>query len=295
MATQTRHVGLAIIGFIALILSLNTFYTLSQYQQGLVLAFGKPVKVVKEPGLHAKIPFYHNVEYFDKRLLGINAEPKEVIALDQKRLIVDAFLRYRITDPLKFRQTVRDERGIASRMSSIMESSLRQVLGNYPLSEIISGKRAKIMQEVRKLVDEQANQATGGGKTTGGFGIQIVDVRVMRADLPKENSQDIYRRMRAEREREAKEHRALGEEEAQKIRSRADKERSLLMAEAQKKSDIMRGEGDAKASRIFAEAANKDPDFFAFYRSMQAYRKTINKDDTTVLMSPSNEFMRYLR
>jgi membrane protease subunit HflC len=288
------------IAFIVLVIFLlaNSLFIVSQTNQALVLQFGKPERVEKTPGLKVKIPFIQNVEYFDNRLLDFEAESKEVIAADQKRLIVDAFVRYRIVDPLRFKQSVGDERTMRSRLNSILESSLRQALGNVPLSAVISEKRAELMQQIRGLVNEQAM----GGKvadsatdeTTGGFGIEVVDVRIKRADLPPANSEGIFKRMQTEREREAKEFRAQGAEDAQKIRSQADKERTILLAEAQKKAEILRGEGDSEATRIFAESFGQDQDFFQFYRTMQAYRKTLSPKDTTMVVSPDNEFLKYL-
>ncbi len=291
------------VGFIAFVVVLfvlaNTLFVVDQTEQALVLQFGKPVRVVQSPGLSAKMPFVQNVEYFDKRLLDFDGEPKEVIAADQKRLIVDAFLRYRITDPLRFKQAVADERTMRSRLNSILESSLRQALGNVPLSEIISGKRAELMQQIRTLVNDQAH----GGKIkigsedktiAGGFGIEVVDVRIKRADLPPANSDGIYKRMQTERKKEANQFRANGAEDAQKIRSTADKERTVIIAEARKQAEMTRGEGDGEATRIFANAFGKDQDFFQFYRTLQAYRKTLNRNDTTLVMSPDNEFLKYM-
>lgn len=282
----------------AIFLLFNSAFVVSQTNQALVLQFGKPERVVKEAGLNFKIPFFQNVEYFDKRLLDFNAASKEVIAADQKRLIVDAFVRYRITDPLRFKQTVGNEMTMRSRLNSILESSLRQVLGSVPLATVLSEKRSEIMDNIRNLVNLQAigKKVEGGADnlTQGGFGIEVVDVRIKRADLPPANSEGIYKRMQTEREREAKEFRAKGAEDAQKIRSQADKERTIILAEAKKKAEITRGEGDGKATKIFADSFGRDEDFFQFYRSMQAYKKTLNKKDTTMIMSPDNEFLKFM-
>jgi modulator of FtsH protease HflC len=285
---------------VGLFLLANSLFVVRQTEQALVLQFGKPIRAEQTPGLKFKTPFIQNVEYFDKRLLDFDAESKEVIAADQKRLIVDAFVRYRITDPLRFKQTVADERTMRSRLNSILESSLRQVLGSVPLSEMISEKRPEIMQDIRELVNAQAMGAKApavegeAATTKGGFGIEVVDVRIKRADLPPANSEGIYKRMQTEREREAKEFRAKGAEDAQKIRSQADKERTIILAEARKKADILRGEGDGQATKIFGDAFGQDQDFFQFYRTLQAYRKTLNQKDTTVIMSPDNEFLKYM-
>jgi modulator of FtsH protease HflC len=281
-----------------LFVAANSLFVVSQTEQALILQFGKPVRVVQEPGLNGKVPFVQNVEFYDKRLLDFDAESKEVIAADQKRLIVDAFVRYRITDPLRFKQTVGNEATMRSRLNSILESSLRQVLGSVPLSAVLSEKRSEMMDDIRSLVNAQAMgiKVEGGDDniTKGGFGVEVVDVRIKRADLPPANSEGIYKRMQTEREREAKEFRAKGAEDAQKIRSQADKERTILIAEAQKKAEITRGEGDGQATKIFADAFGQDADFFQFYRSMQAYRKSLDKGDTTMVLSPDNEFLKFM-
>lgn len=272
----------------------NAMFVVDQTNQALVLQFGKPERVEQEPGLKFKLPFIQNVEFYDKRLLDFEAETKEVIASDQKRLRVNAFVRYRITDPLRFKQSVADERTMRSRLNSIVESSLRQALGNVSLATIISEKRSLLMQQIRDLVNAQAQGVKGENGTEGGFGIDIVDVRIKRADLPPANSEGIYKRMQTERTRAANQYRAQGAEDAQKIRSQADKERTILLAEARKKAEILRGEGDGEATRIFAESFGQDPDFFQFYRSMQAYRKSMSAKDTTLVMSPDNDFLRYM-
>jgi membrane protease subunit HflC len=279
-------------GLILLFLISNSLFVVDQTEQALVLQFGKPERVEKTPGLKFKAPFIQNVEFYDNRLLDFDAEPKEVIAADQKRLIVDAFVRYRIVDPLRFKQAVADERTMKSRLNSILESSLRQAMGNVPLAAVISEKRSELMQEIRSLVNEQAQ---GAKDNPGGFGIEVADVRIKRADLPPANSEGIYKRMQTERTREANQFRAQGAEDAQKIRSQADKERTIILANAHKQAEIARGEGDAQATKIFADASGQDPDFFQFYRSLQAYRKTLSQKDTTVIMSPDNsEFLKYM-
>ncbi len=275
--------ALAIAAVIIGIAGFNSLYTVHQVQQVLLLQFGEPVGVVREPGLKFKIPFVQDVTYIDKRILDLDAPPEEVIASDQKRLVVDAFARFKITDPLKFYQTVGNEAVARSRMGSLINSNLRQVLGSEAFSTVLSGKRDALMKRIRDLVNEEAKD----------FGIFIVDVKIKRADLPQANSQAIYRRMQTERLREAAEFRAQGAETAQRIRSRADREKTVLIAEAQKQSEILRGEGDGKAVKIFADAFGKDKDFFAFYRSMQAYGKALGTDDTTMVLSPDSEFFRF--
>jgi len=289
---------LTVAGFAAvalLFVLFNASFIVNQTEQALVLQFGKPIRAVQKPGLHFKMPFVQNVEFYDKRLLDFNAESKEVIAADQKRLIVDAFVRYRITDPLRFKQAVADERTMRSRLNSILESSLRQVIGGVPLADVISQKRPEILERIRGLVNEQAmGRGDASGARDGGFGIDVVDVRIKRADLPPANSEGIYKRMQTERDREAKDFRAQGAEDAQKIRSQADKERTILLAEARRKAEVVRGEGEGTAAKIFAGAFGQDQDFFKFYRSMQAYKKTLNQKDTTVILSPDSEFLKYL-
>ena len=274
-------------------------FVVNQTQQALVLSFGKPIRVEQKPGLKFKLPFVQNVEFYDARLLDYDAESKEVIAADQKRLIVDAFVRYRITDPLRFKQTVGSETVMKSRLNSILESSLRQVIGEFPLSAVISEKRAQTMNQIKALVNAQTRGISVGigneqKEQARGFGIEVVDVRIKRADLPPANSEGIYKRMQTEREREAKEFRARGAEDAQKIRSQADKERTIIIAEAKKQSEILRGEGDKEATKIFAQSFGQDAEFFGFYRSMQAYRKSFNKDDTTMVLSPKSDLLKYM-
>lgn len=291
--------GLLIGAGVAAFLLVSSVYTVSQVEQALVLRFGKPVRVVQDPGMHLKLPlFFENVEFYDLRLLDFDAESKEVIAADQKRLIVDAFIRYRITDPLKFKQTVANERTMRSRLNSILESSLRQVIGGIPLSAVVSEQRSAVMQRIKELVNAQAAGGELGENgeilpgASGGFGIEVVDVRIMRADLPQANSESIYRRMQTEREREAKEFRAKGAEDAQKIRSQAEKERTILIAEARKQAEILRGEGDAEAIRVLARATGQDAEFYGFYRTLQAYRKSLAPADTTLILTPGTGFLR---
>jgi len=264
------------------IIFLGSVYIVDETEQAIVLQFGEPQSGIKKAGLHFKRPFFlQNVVKMDKRILDLNAEPRELIAADQKRLIVDAFAKFRITNPLKFYQTVRNEFGIRTRLNSILDSRLREVLGSVPLSTLLTGERSDIMRQIKDNVN----------KETEGFGIDVVDVRIMRADLPEENSKAIFKRMQTEREREAKEFRAQGAEEAQRITSRAERDRTVLLAEAEKKAQILRGEGDAEATNIFAEAFGKDPEFFNFYRSMQAYRMTLKKENTSMILSPESDFL----
>jgi membrane protease subunit HflC len=279
---------LAILAVIVLAIGVVTFsslYTVHQTRQALVLQFGEPKRVITVPGMHAKIPFIQEVIYIDRRILAYDAPAEEVIASDQKRLVVDAYLRYRILDPLRFFQTMQTEERGRQRLNTILTSSLRQVLGSVPLATLLTIERSKLMRDATARTDELARD----------FGITVVDVRVKRADLPEANSQAIYARMKTEREREAREFRAQGAEISQRIRSRADREKTVLIAEAQKRAQITRGEGDGKAVKIFADAFGKDPDFFNFYRTMEAYRESLSGEDTTLVLSPDSEFFSFFR
>jgi modulator of FtsH protease HflC len=260
-----------------------TLFTVHQTQQALVLEFGKPKRLITQPGLHYKIPFIQNVEYFDKRLLDLDSSPQEVIASDQKRLVVDAFARWRITDPLLFFQSVGDERGARLRLGAFLEASLRRVLGSSSFEAVVRDKRQALMEDITRQVNTEAK----------GLGIIVADVRIKRADLPEANSQAIYRRMQTERQRQASEIRAQGEEASRRIRANADRQVTVLKAEATGESERIRGDGDAEKNRVFADAFNQDPDFFAFYRSMQAYEGALKAGDTRLLLSPDSEFFQY--
>lgn len=265
-----------------LILGLNSLFTVEQHEQAIVFQFGKIIRVIKEPGLKFKIPLVNKVTYYDKRILNVTVDDKEIIAKDQKRLIVNAFAKYQIIDAKKFYQSVRDEYGIKIRLNSILDSSLRQTLSEAPLSALLTSKRSELMRRIQQVVNAQSS----------GFGIDVIDVRISRADLPKENSQAIYKRMQTDREKEAREFRAEGEEEAQRIKSRADREVIVIIAEAQKNANILKGEGDAQATKIFADAINTDPSFFNFFRSMQAYKKTLSNRDSLII-SPDSKFFKF--
>ncbi len=272
-----------IIIFFFIILAYNSLFFVEQRIQALVLQFGEPVKVIKAPGLNFKIPLAQNVVRFDKRIILFDNSAEEIIAADKKRLIVDAFVRYKIIDPLKFYQTVRFEAALNNRLGSVVNNSLRAVLGRVPLKDVISDRRELLMQEVSELVSVEAAQ----------FGISIEEVRIIRADLPSENSEAIYRRMQTERQQEAAQIRAIGEEKARFIRAESEKNKTVLLAEAQRDGEILRGEGDAEKNRILGEAFSIDPDFFSFYRAMQAYSKALTEGDTTMVLSPKGEFFEY--
>lgn len=267
------------------VLGSSALFTVHQTQQALVLQFGEPRRVVSEPGLQFKLPFVQNVEYVDKRLLHLDSLRFEAIASDQKRLVVDAYLRYRIVDPLLFYQSVRTQLSADARLQTILESALREALGTAPLIDIVSSQRELLMQRATEATDAQARN----------FGIEIADVRVKRTDLPDENSQAIFAEMRAEREREAREFRAQGAEEALRIRARADRDRTVLLANARRQSEIVRGEGDGQAVKIFADAFGADIEFFSFYRTMQAYRTALEPAETTMVLTPDSEFFRFFR
>lgn len=270
---------LVVAGFV----TLSAAFVIDQREQGLVLQFGEPKRVIQDAGLFFKLPFIQQVVRFDKRLLDYDNVPEEVIASDQKRLVVDAFARYHIVDPLKFYQTVGTELALRPRLGSVINSTLRQVLGTVPLQEVVSEKRSDLMLQIRDIVRTEA----------AGFGIKVEDVRIKRADLPEANSEAIYRRMQTERQQEAAELRAKGAEQAQKIRAEANRQKVVIVAEAERDSQILRGAGEGEMNRIFADAFGRDPEFFSFYRSMQAYQEALTGDDTTMVLSPDSDFFRY--
>jgi len=264
-------------------LAFFSIFIVKEINQSIVLQFGDPKRIISNPGINFKIPFIQNVVFLDKRILNLDTPPEEVIASDQKRLIVDAFARFQIVDPLKFYISVGNERVARSRLSTIINSRIRNVLGKQRLQTLLSEDRTKQMSLIQEGVNEEAEK----------FGIKIVDVRIKRADLPQANSEAIYRRMQTEREREAKEFRAKGAEMAITITSTADKEVAVILAEAEKQSQIMKGEGDGIRNKIFAEAFGKDPDFFSFYRAMQAYEKALIGGETSLILSPDSEFFKF--
>ena len=260
-----------------------SIFIVKEINQAIVLQFGDPKRIISTPGINFKIPFIQNVVFLDKRILNLDAPPEEVIASDQKRLIVDAFARFQIIDPLKFYISVGNERVARSRLSTIINSRIRSVLGTQRLQTLLSADRTNQMALIQDGVNNEAEK----------FGIKIVDVRIKRADLPPANSEAIYRRMQTEREREAKEFRAKGAEMAITITSTADKEVTVILAEAEKESQIMKGEGDGMRNKIFAEAFGQDPEFFAFYRAMQAYEKALIGGETSLILSPDSEFFKF--
>lgn len=276
-------IGPIVLVVILIIVALSSVFTVHQTQNALVLQFGRPVRPITEPGLEFKLPLVQDVLYFDKRILDLEPPQEEVIAADQKRLVVDSYARYRIADPLQFFQLVSTEANANTRLSSIINSALRRVIGNVPLASVVAEKRAAVMQQVRDEVNTQAKA----------WGIDVVDVRIKRADLPNENSEAIYARMKTERLREAAQFRGEGKREAQKIRANADRQVVEIKAKAQQQSEILRGEGDAQSISIYADAFNRDKDFFALYWSLDAYRRSLANSDTTLVLSPDSEFFRF--
>jgi membrane protease subunit HflC len=267
-----------------IIAAYNSAFTVNQTQQALVLQLGEPKRTIQEPGLAFKLPFIQDVTYYEKRVLSlIPQDAQEVILSDQKRLMVDAYARYQISDPLLFYQTVRNELGARGRLEAIIDSSVRRALGRETLASILTGQRNDITRSIGDEVNESVSS----------LGIQIIDVRLRRADYPDATSQNIFNRMKSERTREAKEFRATGEEEAQKIRSAAEKIRTVIISEAQRTAQETRGSGDSEAIRIYAESFGQDSEFFAFYRSMEAYRKSFTEKDTSMVLSPDSAFFRF--
>lgn len=274
---------LIVLALAALVVGYSSLYAVYQTQQALVVRLGQPVRVVDEPGLHVKLPFIDSVITIDKRILDLEAPAQELIASDQKRLVVDAFARYRIVDALRFYQTLGSVAGANSQLAVLLSSGLRRVLGESTFSEVVRDQREQLMTRIREQVDREA----------GNYGISVVDVRIRRADLPEQNSQAVYQRMQTERQREAAEFRAQGAQRGQEIRARADRDVTVLTADATSKAEQTRGEGDATRNSIFADAFNRDKEFFSFYRSMQAYENAFQHNDTRMVLKPDSEFFRF--
>lgn len=282
---MNRHFILAFGGLILFSVLMSSIYILDQRRTALIVQFGEAVDQVTTPGLKFKIPFIQDVLTFDQRIQNLNSDTTEVIASDQKTLRVNAFTKYRIVDALKFYQSVKNDKNFKLLLSPILDSSLRQVLGNVPFTTLLTTERAMLMKKIKDLVNTAAKD----------FGIEIVDVRIMRADLPDKSRDAVYDRMKSNREKEAKEIRAEGAEEAQKVMANAEKEKQIILAEANKKSEILRGEGDSESIKMFASSFGRDPEFFEFYRSMQAYNTAFDKQTTRIIMSPDNEFMKHFK
>ena len=284
---MTRNLTLAgaiIVGLIGFVLWNSTF-VVEQWRQALVLQLGDPVRIVREPGLKFKLPLLQQVIFFDRRLLDFDADAQEVIMADQKRLVVDAFARYRIVDPLRFFQTVGTEANMRNRLSAIVVASLRNVLGSVPFVQVLSARRAELMRQISDAVVIEAKP----------FGVEVIDVRIMRADLHPDNSPAIYARMQTERQREANQERAEGANMSQRIRAEAERDRTVLLADANRQANILRGQGDADATKTFADAFNRDANFYAFYRSLQAYQRALGDGNSTMVLSPDSDFFRFFR
>jgi len=282
---RTVMVSIAVALVAGLITMMSAAFVVDQREQALVLRFGDLRRVIREPGLKFKVPFIEDAVFFDKRLLDYDNPGEEVIGADQKRLVVDAFARFHIVDPLLFYQTVGTEALLKPRLGASINSNLRRVLGTVPLQDVVSERRASLMALIRDSVREEATD----------FGIRVEDVRIRRADLPQENSEAIYRRMQTEREQEAAQYRAQGAEAAQRLRAEGDRKRVVIVAEADRDAQILRGEGEAESNRLFAEAFSRDPEFFAFYRSMQAYQAAFGGEHTTMVLSPDSDFFSFFR
>ena len=265
------------------IVVLNSLFVIEQYTQGLVIQLGKPIRTVTEPGLNVKIPFIQRVIKFEKRILEYDANAKELLTQDKQQLVVNNYSRWQIVDPLLYYQTLRTEAGAQSRLDDIIYSDLRETLGRYDMRRIITD-RVELMDEILRNSQKKAEA----------FGIKLVDVRMKRVDLPEKNENNVFQRMRTEREQQAKKFRAEGEEEARKITSQADREQKIILAEAERQSSIIKGHGDAMATKIYASAYNKDPEFYAFIRTLESYEKSL-AEDTTLVLSPESEFFSYLK
>ncbi len=284
MKNQLRYIVSGLVVLLVVTLA-GSLYVVNQVEQAIVLQFGEPVRVVQEAGLKMKVPFIQNVVYYDTRLLNLDPPAQEIVLGDKKRLDVDSFTRYQIVDPLRFYQTVRTELQAQSKLEEIVNSSVRNVLGRITLQELLSEKRSQIMADISNAVKNDAAQ----------IGVKVAEVRIRRADLPIEVLQAINDRMKAERERDAKEARAQGQQAALQIRATADKERTIILAEAEKQAQIIKGEGDKTATSIWNEAAGKDPEFYTFYRSMEAYRESIADGNNKLVLSPDSDFFKYFK
>lgn len=282
MINKTYYIIIVVVTTLFIII--NSIFSVNQTQVAIVFQFGEAMRVVQEPGLSFKVPFIQNIEFFDKRVLQVDAEAKELTAVDGKRLIVDAFAKYIITDPVTFYKRVRNYQGINIRINKILESSMRKVIGTIQLTELLTNERSNIMLKIKEIVGNEAHD----------FGVKILDVRVLRTDLPKENSNAIYKRMQTSREKEAKQIRAEGEEEAARIRSKAEKESKILLADAYKQSQIIKGEGDSEAAKIYNLAYSNDPAFYKLYKSLSVYNEVLTNNNTSFVISPNAKFLQYL-
>lgn len=282
---EGKLVSLAITAIVVFIFFSTSVFTVQENQQVLVMRFGNPKDQIAEPGLHFKLSFLDQTRVFEKRILNVDPPSEEVLLADQKRLLVDSFARYKIVDILKFFQTLNTESGAQTRLHTIINSAVRSAMGKATLQDILSTKRDALMEDIQQTVNAEAKR----------FGIEVVDVRIVRADLPEQVTQATFDRMRSERSREAQEARAEGEQLSLEIKSKADKERTILIAEAQRESETLRGEGDKTAIEIYGKAYSQDPKFYAFYRSLEAYKKSLANGETTLLLSPDSDFLEYFK
>lgn len=278
-------ISILVLAVVALVVGFASVFSVYQTEQAIVVRLGNPVRVITQPGLNFKVPFVESVIKIDNRILDLENPAAEIIASDQKRLVVDAFARYRIREPLRFYQTVGTVRAANDQLSAQLNAALRRVLGETTFTHVVRDERTGLMTRIRDLLDQQAAV----------YGINVIDVRIRRADLPEQNSQAVYQRMQTERQREAAEFRAQGAQRAQEIRSRADREATIIVAEANSQAEQIRGQGDGERNRIFAEAFGQDPEFFTFYRSMIAYETGFRPSDTRLLLKPDSDFFRYFR
>ncbi len=283
--SDVKILGLLTAVVFVFVLINSAIFTVTEGQQVIVLRFGDPKVQITEPGLHFKVPLVDNIRAFEKRILNVDPPSEEVLLADQKRLVVDSFARYRITDMLLFLKTLNTENSAQQRLHTVINSALRSTMGKATLQDILSAKRDSLMENIQSIVNEEAKR----------FGIEVVDVRIVRADLPEQVTQATFERMRSEREREAREARAEGEQLSIEIRSKADKERTVLLAEAKRDAEISRGQGDKKAIEIYGQAFGQDPKFYAFYRSLEAYKNSLGNPDTTLLISPNSEVLDYFK
>jgi membrane protease subunit HflC len=282
---EGKLIKIALVLVLGFIIVSSSVFTVQENQQVLVMRFGNPKDQIADPGLHFKLSILDQTRVFEKRILNVDPPAEEVLLADQKRLVVDSFARYKIVDILKFFQTLNTESGAQTRLYTIINSAVRSSMGKATLQDILSVKRDDLMEDIQETVNVEAKR----------FGIEVVDVRLVRADLPEQVTQATFERMRSEREREAKEARAEGEQLSLEIKSKADKERTILIAEAQRQAETLRGEGDKAAIEIYGKAFSQDPKFYAFYRSLEAYRKSLATGDTTLLLSPDSDFLRFFK
>lgn len=277
--------SLIIVSLLLLLLVPASLFTIDQRQVAVILQFGEAVRVIEEPGLNIRIPLIQNVVFIDKRILNVTAEEKELTASDEKRVIVDAFAKYQIIDSVRFIKTVNNYAGANLRLNKLLESAMRTIIGRVPLNALLTEQRSDLMLQIRDLVHKEASF----------FGIKVIDVRILKSDLPQENSEAIYSRMQTEREKEAKQIRAEGGEESAKIRSRADRESQIILAEAFMKAEKVKAIGDAEAAKLYNKTYAKDNEFYQFYRSLSAYKKSLSKDNTQFILSPKSKFFEHLK